>query len=203
MKFVGKTEVQPATFFFAEREFVCWRGREHDELYSCKVSRQGDHYVGLNLDIMPIRFSDAIAEDIARCLYDAVLVTVGNLAGFLPTPAVRDSKLERTFRKRVSGEWSYSADGRFNCHEAEDDVYVVEPWAGEQEQTEAVAIYTIDEGGVELVFDLMGFSFGMLDAVWLANALMEAMGRDQLDTLETISMSCRPMAGIHPAEIRA
>ncbi|WP_256666091.1 hypothetical protein [Pseudomonas sp. B14-6] len=134
---MGKNEVLPATFF-AEREFVCWRGREHDELYSCKVSRQGDHYVGLILDIMPIRLSDAIAEDIASCLYDAVLVTVGNLAGFVPTPTVRDSKLERTFRKRVSGEWSYSADGRFDGHETKDQVYVVELAVDKSDKTEAV-----------------------------------------------------------------
>lgn len=201
MKFVGKNEVRPATFF-AEREFVCWRGREHDELYSCKVSRQGDHYVGLILDIMPIRLSDAIAEDIARCLYDAVLVTVGNLAGFVPTPTARDSKLERTFRRRVSGEWSYSADGRFDGHETEDQVYIVELAVDESDKTETVGVYTIEGGGVELVFDFIGYSFSMHDAVWLANALMEAMGNEPLDALETASMNSRPMAGFYPAEFR-
>lgn len=65
-----------------------------------------------------------------------------------------------------------------------------------------VAVYTIEDGGVELVFDFMGYSFSMLDAVWLANALMEAMGREPLDTLETTSMSCRRMAGFYPAEFR-
>ena len=200
MKFVGKNEVRPATFL-AEREFVCWHGREHDELYSCKVSRQGDHYVSLNLDIMPYRFASTVAQDIARCLYDAVLVTIGNLAGFVPTPTARDSKLERTFRKRVSGEWSYSADGVFDGHETEDQVYV-ELAVDESDKTEKVGVYTIEGGGVELVFDFIGYSFSMHDAVWLANALMEAMGREPLDTLETTSMSCRPMAGINPAEIR-
>ncbi|WP_223507928.1 hypothetical protein [Pseudomonas sp. BF-B-25] len=198
---MSKTEMQPAAFF-AEREFICWRGREYDELYSCQVSRQEDHYVSLKLDIMPFRFADAVAEDIARCLYDAVLVTVGNTAGFVPTPAARDSKLERTFRKRVSGEWSYAGDGRFNCHEAEDEVYVVEPSTGEHDKTERVGVYTIEDGGIELVFDFMGYSFSMLDAVWLSNALMGAMEREQLDTLETPSMSCRPMAGFYPAEFR-
>jgi hypothetical protein len=200
-EFVSKAEVQPAVFF-AEREFICWRGREYDELYSCQVSRQSDQYVDVNLDIMPIRFADAVAEDIARCLYDAVLITVGNLAGFVPTPAACDSKLTRTFRKRASGEWDYAAEGRFNCHEAEDGVYVVEPWSGEHERAEMVAVYTIEDGGVELVFDFMGYSFNMLDAVWLANALMEAMGHESLDILETTSMSCRMMAGFYPAEFR-
>lgn len=186
VNFVNKTEVQPAAFL-AEREFVCWRGREYDELYPCQVSRQSDHYVDVQLDIMPIRFADAVAEDMARCLYDAVLITVGNLKGFAPTPAYRDSILERVYRKRVSGDWSYNANGRFNCYEAEGEVYVVERATGESDKTGKVSVYTIDDGGVELVFDFMCYSFSMHDAVWLSSALMEALGRDSFDALETLS----------------
>jgi hypothetical protein len=186
VNFVSKTEVQPATFF-AEREFVCWRGREYDELYPCQVSRHEDHYVSLNLDIMPVRFEDAVAEDIARCLYDAVLIIVGNLQGFAPTPTYRDSILERIYRKRASGDWSYNANGRFNCYEAEGEVYVVERATGENDKTGKVSVYTIDDGGVELVFDFMCYSFSTHDAVWLSSALMEASGRDSFDALETLS----------------
>jgi hypothetical protein len=171
VNFVSKTEMQSVTFF-AEREFICW---------------QIDQYVSLKLDIMPFRFTDAVAEDIARCLYDAVLITVGNQTGFVPTPADRDSILKRSYRERISEEWSYCADGRFNCHETEDGVYVVELAAGESEKTERVGVYTVEDGGVELVFEFMCYSFSMLDAVWLANALMEAMGREPLDHLETMS----------------
>jgi hypothetical protein len=141
---------------------------------------------------MPIRFSDVVAQDIARCLYDAVLITVGNLAGFVPTPADRDSILNRKYRKRVSGKWSYCADGRFNCHETEDGVYVVELAVDESEKTERVGVYTVEDGGVELVFEFMCYSFSMLNAVWLANALMEVMGREPLDLLETTSAGRRP-----------
>ncbi|WP_230853201.1 hypothetical protein [Pseudomonas fluorescens] len=188
---MNKTEMQPAAFF-AEREFICWRGREYDELYPCQVSRQVDQYVSLKLDIMPFKFADAVAEDIARCLYDAVLITVGNQAGFVPTPADRDSIFKMSYRKRVSGDWSYCADGRFHCHETEDEVYVVELAVEESEKTERVGVYTVEDGGVELVFEFMCYSFSMLDAVWLANALMEAMGREPLDLLETTSAGCRP-----------
>jgi hypothetical protein len=198
--FMSEDRAQPAAFF-AEREFICWRGREYDELYSCQVSRQGDHYVSVNLDIMPFRFVDAVAEDIARCLYDAVLITVGNLAGFVPTPADRECMLERTYCKRVSGEWSYCATGRFNCHETEDKIYVVELAMDESDKTERVRVYTVEDGGVELVFDFMCYSFSMHDAVWLSNSLMEALGREPLDTLETTSKRCRPMAGFYPAEL--
>jgi len=186
VNFVNKTEVQRAAFL-AEREFVCWRGREYDELYPCQVSRQSDRYVDMQLDNMHIRFADAVAEDIARCLYDAVLITVGNLQGFTPTPAYRDSILERIYRKRVSGDWSYNANGRFNCYEAEGEVYVVERAKGEGDKTGKVSVYTIDDGGVELVFDFMCYSFSIHDAVWLSSALMEALGRDSIDAMETLS----------------
>jgi hypothetical protein len=188
VNFVSEIEVQP-TAFCAEREFVCWRGREYDELYPCQVSRQSDQYVDVQLDIMPTRFADAVAEDIARCLYDAVLITVGNIAGFVPTPAERECILERNYRKRISGDWSYSAEGRFNCIETEDAVYVVNLAGDGDGETEKVAVYTVDDGGVELVFDFMCYSFSMHDAVWFANALMVAMGREPLDALETASKS--------------
>ncbi|VVP84925.1 hypothetical protein PS918_02680 [Pseudomonas fluorescens] len=197
---MNKAKAQPASFF-VEREFICWRGRDDDEMYLCQVARQGDHYVSVNLDLMPIRFVGAVAHDIARCLYDAVLIAVGNLAGFVPTPAGRDCLLERTYRKRVSGEWFYCANGWFNCHETEDEVYVVELAMDESEKTERVRVCTVEDGGVELVFDFMCYSFSMHDAVWLSNALMEAMGCEPLDTLETTSKSCRPMAGFTPAEL--
>lgn len=185
---MGKAEVQPVTFF-AEHEFICWRGREYDELYPCQVSRQSDQYVDLQLDIMPIRFAAGVAEDVARCLYDAVLITVGNIAGFVPTPAERECILERTYRKRISEDWSYSAEGRFNCIETEDEVYVVDLAGEGGGEIEKVAVYTIDDGGVEIVFDFMSYSFSMHDAVWFANALMEAIGREPLDALETTSKS--------------
>lgn len=198
--FMNEDRAHPAAFF-AEREFICWRGRDDDEMYSCQVSRQGDHYVDLKLDIMPIRFVDAVAVEIARCLYDAVLITVGNLAGFVPTPADRECMLERTYRKIVSEEWRYCAIGWFNCHETENEVYVAELAMDESDKTERVRVYTVEDGGVELVFDFMSYSFSMHDAVWLSNALMEAMGREPLDILETTSKSCRPMADFYPAEL--
>jgi hypothetical protein len=188
--FMNKANVQPAAFF-AEREFVCWRGREDDEKYSCQVVRQEDHYVSLNLDIMSVRLADTVAEEIARCLYDAVLITVGNLAGFVPTPAARDSLLKRKYRKGVV--WSYKADGDFKCHGSDSGVYFVEVSTEANVTTEQVGVYTVDVGGVELVFDFMCYSFSMYDAVWLCNSLMEAIGGDPLDVLQTTFMSAVPL----------
>jgi hypothetical protein len=144
--------------------------------------------------MVSIRFANAVAEEVARCLYDVVLITVGNLAGFVPTPAARDSVLERKYRKRASGDWSYTADGKFSCHGSESTIYFVELLTDTNDTTEQVGVYTVEDGGAELVFEFMCYSFSMLDAVWLANSLMEAVGGEPLDVLETTSVSCVPLA---------
>lgn len=187
---MNKAKGQPAAFF-AERGFVCWRRREDDEKYSCQVVRQEDHYVSLNIDIMSISLANTVAEEIARCLYDAVLITVGNLAGFVPTPAARDSLLKRKYRKGVV--WSYKADGDLKCHGSDSGAYFVEVSTDANRTTEQVGVHTVDVGGVELVFNFMCYSFSMYDAVWLCNSLMEAIGGDPLDVLQTTFMSAVPL----------
>ncbi|GAB6405574.1 hypothetical protein [Pseudomonas sp. MHK4] len=185
----GQSEV-----FLATRNLTCWREREYNDQYPCKISScQGVNSVDINLDVVSIRLANAVAEEIARCIYDAVLVTVGNKAGFLPTPAKRTSKLERKFCNRAPGCWSYTADGRFNCSETEDEIYFGEFSSRVDDVTGGVGVYTIDDGGIELVFDFMCYSFSMVDAVWLANSLMEAVGSEPLDVLETTSVSRRSM----------
>jgi hypothetical protein len=192
--FVGKDEGQSG-IFLAARDFTCWRDRDFNDQYSCQVSSLGDNGVSINLDGVSVRFANAVAEDIARCLYDAVLVTVGNKAGFLPTPARRISKLERKFCNIAPGCWSYTAEGRYIYSEAEGEIYFGELLSSVDDMTGGVGVYTIDDGGIELVFDFMSYSFSMLDAVWLANNLMEATGGEPLDVLETTSLSCRSMVG--------
>ena len=189
----GQSEV-----FLATRDLTCWREREYNDKYPCQVSScLGVNSVDINLDIVSIRFANAVAVEIARCLYDAVLITVGNLAGFVPTPAARDSTFERKYHKRVSGDWSYTADGKFICHGSESTVYFVELPTDTNDTTEQVGVYTVEDGGAELVFEFMCYSFSMLDAVWLANSLIEAAGGEPLDVLETTSessSSCVPLA---------
>jgi len=185
--FVEDDKKQSGRFFVA-RNFTCWRDREYNDQYPCQVFRQSENTVNLNLDIVSVVFASAVAEEIARCLYDAVLITVGNLAGFAPTPAARNSLLQRKYRKGFFG-WTYNADGNFNCHGSDSDVYFVELTTDANDKTKNVGVYTVDEGGVEIVFEFMCYSFSMLDAVWLANSLMEAIGGEPLDVLETTSES--------------
>ena len=178
---MSKTETQPAEFF-AEREFICWRGREHDELYSCQVSSLGSNGVSLKLDDVSIRFSKGVTREIAHCLKDAFLVNLGNQVNVLFTSRKRKSKLERKFRKDVSGLWNYTADGRFKCQQTENEIYFSKLTNVPGATMVELGVYTVEDGGVELVFDFMRYSFSMQDAVWLVDALMEAIKYEPLDT---------------------
>ncbi|MCK8686726.1 hypothetical protein [Pseudomonas umsongensis] len=179
--------------YLAKRELTCWRDREYDDKYDCLVSTQGDYGVSLKISIDSIRFPDHVAQEIARCLYDAVFITVGNIANFVPTPAERECILQRKYRKRVFG-WVYTADGKFSCHETTDEIRFCDPLHDCDTSECYVGVNTIDDGGIELVVGTMGYSFSMLDAVWLVNALMDATGGDHLDVLETMSMICSPQS---------
>jgi hypothetical protein len=185
---MSKAEVKPAPFF-AERKLTCWRDREYDDRYRCRVSRGGDNRINLELDIIETSFANAVAEELARCLYDAVFILVGNLAGYVLTPTARDSIFERNYRGGVSGRWRYLAEGKFTCKVSDKEVYFVDMPAGTDDAHEEVCIYSMEDGGVEIVFEFMCYSFSMHDAVWLANALMEALECDPLDVLETTVMN--------------
>ena len=72
-KFVGKTELKP-TVYFSEREFTCWREREFNDVYPCRVSSQEGSGVILKLDDVSIKFSKGVVQEISHCLKDAILV---------------------------------------------------------------------------------------------------------------------------------
>ena len=82
----------------------------------------------------------------------------------------------------MSGRWNYKADGRFKCLQTENGIYFSKLAKVPGDTMEELGVYTVEDGGVELVFDFMRYSFSMQDAVWLADALMEAIGREPLDT---------------------
>lgn len=187
VKIVVKTEMQPG-FFFAERKFTSWHERAHDKLYPCQVSRHEKGYVCLRFSDLSYNFAHAIAEDIARCIFDADLVTVGNLKGYIPKPAMRESAFDQWYKKNMDGIWSYFGEGGFSVHQSEGELSFME-FLTEHEDTAAnVGMYTGADGGVLLVLETASYLFSMLDAVWLSNALMEAVGEEPLDFLKTSTM---------------
>lgn len=165
--------MQPAVFF-TEREFTCKRELECNEVYVCQVSSQGGSGVTLRFGDTTIRFAKGVAQEVASCLKDAFLVNFGNSVNVLFTSGKRKSKLEIVFRKDTSGRWSYKADGRFKCLQTENEIYFSKVTTVPGNPMEKLGIYTVEGGGVELVFDFMCCSFSMLDASWLAESLMKA-----------------------------
>ncbi|QFG30061.1 hypothetical protein F6476_13065 [Pseudomonas umsongensis] len=170
---MSKVEMQTAVFF-TEHEFTCWRERECNDVYPCQVSSQGSNGVTLRLDDTTIRFAKGVAQEVARCLKDAFLVNFGNTVNVLFTSGKRESKLERVFRKDVAGRWHYKANGRFKCRQTESEIYFSKITKVPGDPMEEIGIYTVEDGGVELVFGYIGYSFSMLDASWLAENLMKA-----------------------------
>lgn len=98
----------------------------------------------------------------------------GNTVNVLFTSGKRKSKLERVFRKDVAGRWNYKANGRFKCRQTESEIYFSRITTVPGDPMEELGIYTVEDGGVELVFGYMCYSFRMLDASWLAENLIKA-----------------------------
>lgn len=184
VKIVAKTEMQPG-FFFAEREFTSWHERAHDKLYSCQVSRQEKGYVSLRFGNLSYSFARAIAEDIARCIFDAELVTAGNLKGYIPKPATRESAFDQWYKKNMDGMWSYLGEGGFSVHRSEGELSFMEFLTDDADTPVNVGIYTAADNGMMLVLETACYLFSMPDAVWLSNALMEAVGEEPLEFQET------------------
>ena len=183
-KIVVKTEMQQ-DFFSAERKFTSWHERAREKLYPCQVSRQEKGYVSLRFGDISYRFTHSIAEDIARCIFDADLVTVGNLKGYIPKPATRESAFDQWYKRDMDGVWSYFGEGGFSVHRSEGELSFMEFLTDDADTPVNVGIYTAAVGGVMLVLESASYLFSMLDAVWLSNALMEAVGEEPLELQET------------------
>ncbi|WP_019579106.1 hypothetical protein [Pseudomonas mandelii] len=184
---MSKAEIQ-TTGFFTEREFTCWRERDYKNFYPCQVSKQEGNYVSLSLGDMSYRFDDTIAEDIARCILDADLVTAGKLYGYIPKPAMRESAFDSWYKMNSSGVWNYFGEGEFSYYRSGGVIIFMERVTDEDDTAEIMGIYTIDDVGIKLVLESSSYSFSKLDAVWLSNALMEALGEEPLDFLKTSTM---------------
>jgi hypothetical protein len=130
--------------------------------------------VSLKLDEVCIRFSKGVVQEISHCLKDAFLVNIGNKVSVLFTSRKRKCKLDRKFRKDVSGNWVYTADERFKCQQIEGEIYFEKFAKAPLKNMEELGVYTVGDSGVELVFEFMCYSLGMQDAFWLAENLLEA-----------------------------
>ena len=76
----------------------------------------------------------------------------------------------------------------FGCHRSGGVITFIERVPDEDDTAEIMGIYTIDDVGITLVLESSSYSFSKLDAVWLSNALMGALGEEPLDFVKISTM---------------
>lgn len=158
------------TKFSKEREFLSWRGLEHEELYTCTVERSGDKSVKITLDIIEFCIETEAAIEISECLKDAIILNVHRDDGDLTARERPFGLLSRKYRRRISG-WEYAAEGDVKVTNASPQFFEN---TGIDCGKAKISVCSIPGGGYEIVFSFMGYSFTIEDAIWLSVTLAQA-----------------------------
>lgn len=174
-----------------KRDFLGWRGREFDERYECRV--EGTHGRGarIEFEFEQIDVGAEVAADIAFCISEALAIAEHTDVESA-TAAVRDEgSFTRKYRLSC-GAWQFSATGVVPVENASAELLGDVIGAGA-----FVAVRTIEEGGFELEFGGMGYSFSAQDASWLQEKLLEASRQlpeqhSWVGILEAMSSACKP-----------
>ena len=101
---------------------------------------------------------------------------------------MRESAFDQWYKRNTDGVWSYFGEGGFSVHRSDGELSFIEFLTDDEETAINVGIYTAAVGGVMLVLETESYLFSRLDAVWLSNALMEAVREEPLDFLGTSTM---------------
>ena len=150
-----------------KRDFLCWRGRDFDERYECRVAAIGDGFVKVEFESDWMEISAGIAREIAFYLSEALAIAAQTNVK-TTTAAVREEELLTRKYRLSCGAWQFSAEGAVHVENASPEFLDGAIGAGI-----LVAVRTIEEGGFELQFGWMGFSFSAQDACWLQEKLLE------------------------------
>lgn len=151
------------------RDFLCWRGRNFDERYRCRVAAVGPQAVRVEFESDWLEASPEIVEEIAFCVSEALAIAKQTEVESA-TAAVRDKGLLNRNYRLSRGAWQFSATGVFPAENAN-----TEHLEGTQGAGTLVAVRTIEEGGFELELEEMGYSFSAQDARWLQDKLLEVI----------------------------
>lgn len=150
-----------------KRDFLCWRGREFDERYECRVVGNDGRGARIEFESEGVDVSAEVAGEIAFCLSEALAIAEQTVVESA-TAAVREEGLLNRKYRLSCGAWQFSAEGAVHVENASLEFLDGAVGAGI-----LVAVRTIEEGGFELQFEWMGFSFSALDASWLQEKLLE------------------------------
>lgn len=142
----------------SKRDLLCWRGRDFDEQYECRVS--GTHGKGARIEFesVGVNFSAEVAADIAFCLSEALAISEQTEAQ-IATAAFRDEGILKRKYRLSCGAWQFSAVSAVHVENADSELLDDISTAGI-----IVGVRTIEDGGFELELGSMGYSFSSQDA---------------------------------------
>lgn len=152
-----------------KREFLCWRGREFDERYECRVAGIEGGGASIEFEFEGIDVSSEVAADVAFCLSEALAMTEQTDVESATAALRYEGILKRKYRLS-HGAWQFSATGVFPIENASTELL-----EGTQSASTLVAVRTIEDGGFELELEEMGYSFSAQDALWLKEKLLEVI----------------------------
>lgn len=152
-----------------KRDFLCWRGREFDERYECRVIGIEGGGASIEFEFEGIDVGSEVAADIAFCLSEALAMTEQTDVESATAALRYEGMLKRKYRSS-HGAWQFSATGVFPVENASTELL-----EGTQGAGTFVAVRTIEEGGFELELEEMGYSFSAQDALWLQEKLLEVI----------------------------
>lgn len=164
--------------FCSQKDITAWRDRGFDVYLNSSVQREAEGArITIENDYVSLLKADAL--EVAEALYDAVKVTAGNRALALVGPGSSSSAM----KKRLVGSRpaSYAAEAEFTSVGVSGGFITADP-----DGVVWMAIATTDDGGIEFVFKESCYSFAFEDAVWFADSLRIAVGRDPVDVFEAI-----------------
>ena len=150
-----------------KRDFLCWRGREFDDRYVCRVAGIEGGGASIEFEFEGIDVGSEVAADIAFCLSEALAMTEQTDVESATSAVRYEGMLKREYRLS-HGAWQFSATCVFPVENASTELL-----EGTQSAGTFVAVRTIEEGGFELELEEMGYSFSAQDALWLQEKLLE------------------------------
>jgi hypothetical protein len=166
---MSSSSVDPAVVLEFKRDFLCWRGREFEERYECRVAGNDGRGASIEFEFEGIDVDAEVAADIAFCLSEALAMTEQADVESATAALRYEGMLKRKYRLS-RGAWQFSATGVLPVENASTELL-----EGTQSAGTFVAVRTIEEGGFELEFEDMGYSFSARDALWLQEKLLEVI----------------------------
>lgn len=164
---MSSSNVDPAVVLDFKRDFLCWRGRELDGRYECRVAGIEGGGASIEFEFEGIDVDADVAADIAFCLSEALAITEQTDVESATAALRYEGTLKRKYRLS-RGAWQFTATGVLHIENASPELVEGTHGAGT-----LVAVRTIEEGGFELELEEMGYSFSAQDALWLQEKLLE------------------------------